>query len=366
MDWQKIWNSVSDFFTNNFWNIIIFFAVLAIGIIVIKVTLNLINKIMQKTKIEKVTQGFLYHVIKFVMYLVFILILLNLVGISITGLLTTISAMVLAVGMALQNLITNVANGIVIVTMNMFKKGDYVSVSGVEGSIDDINFLFTTIITTDNKKITIPNSSILNNPVTNYGARPTRRVDFSFEVAYESDVELVKKVVLDVIKSNGKVLLEPKEPFCRLKTLEASSIKFAANCWVDSEDYWDVYYYVMENVFNEFKHHNISIPYNQLEIRERKDEVVMPVIDRCLAREEKVRNKKKKIDLETADLLAIFNKKKGTTNKKSTDSKATKQKTKLGAKKPKTQLEKQLADATKTETTVDFKAETTEENSEKK
>lgn len=310
MDWNKIWTSITDFFTNNFWNIVTFFAVLVIGIIVVKILLNIIKKVMAKTKMEKVTQGFLYHIVKFCFYLILILILLSIMGISITGLLTTISALVLAVGMALQNLITNIANGIVIVTMHMFKKGDYVNVTGVEGSIEDINFLFTTLITTDNKRITIPNSSILNNPVTNYGAKPTRRVDFSFEVAYESDVELVKKVVLDVINSNGKVILD-KAPFCRLKTLEASSIKFAANCWVDAEDYWDVYYYVIENVFNEFKRNNISIPYNQIEVRERKDNVVMPVITTKLGdRQEKVRTESHKLDLENDNLLAVFSKKK--------------------------------------------------------
>ena len=358
MDWQKIWNSITSFFTDNFWNIVIFFSALVIGIIVIKLTLNLINKVMSKTKIEKVTQGFLYHVIKFILYLVFILILLNIIGISVSGLLTTISAMVLAVGMALQNLITNVANGIVIVTMSMFKKGDYIVVNGVEGSIDDINFLFTTIITPDNKKITIPNSSILNNPVTNFGARPVRRVDFNFEVAYESDVELVRYLILSVIKSNGKVHLEPKEPFCRLKTLEANGIKFFANCWVDSEDYWDVYYYVMENVFNEFKKNKISIPYAQLEIRERNDEVVMPVVETSLERKEKVRTRKRRVDLETMDLLAVFNKKKKSTDKKNETSKSkTKSKLTLGKKKPKTNLEKQLAEVEKKETPAEEKKE---------
>jgi len=314
MDWNKIWNSITNFFTNNFWDIVIFFAVLFVGITLVKIILNISKRFMAKTKIEKVTQGFLFHIIKFCLYLILILILLNLIGISITGILTTISAMVLAVGMALQNLITNVANGIVIVSMHMFKKGDFVSVSGVDGSIYDINFLFTTIMTTDNKKITLPNSSILNNPVTNYGANNTRRVDFNFEVAYESDVDLVRKIILDVINSNGKVRLD-KEPFCRLKTLESNGIKFFANCWVDSEDYWDVYYYVVENVFNEFKRNNISIPYSQFEIRERKDNVVMPVNQEKLPeRQEKVRKVSNKIDLENDNLLEVFTRKKKTNN----------------------------------------------------
>ena len=119
---------------------------------------------MKKTKMEKVTQGFLFHILKFLLYLILILILLSVIGISVSGILTTFSALVLAIGMALQNLITNIANGIVIVTMHMFKKGDFISVNGVDGSIDDINFLFTTINTTDNIPIhfntpTTPNCS---------------------------------------------------------------------------------------------------------------------------------------------------------------------------------------------------------------
>ena len=118
------------------------------------------------------------------------------------------------------------------------------------------------------------------------------------------------------MKSNGKVDLEP-EPFCRLKYFSASSIDFFANCWCDSEDYWDVYYYVIENVYNEFKRNNISIPYNQLEIRNRVDEVVMPVIEKPLQeRVEKVRvEEKHKFNLET-DGLGVLLKNKSNGKKK--------------------------------------------------
>lgn len=322
MDWNSIWTTIKNFFTDNIWNIITFFAVLFIGIIIIKLMLNLFKRVMAKTKMEKVTQSFLVHIVKFVLYLTFIIMLLSILGISMSGVLTTISAMVLAIGMALQNLITNIANGMVIVTMQMFKKGDWVSVNGVDGSIQDINFLFTTINTADNKKITIPNSDILNNPVTNYGSHRTRRVDFNFQVAYESDVALVKKIILDVMYSNGKILLEPTAPFCRLKNLNDNGINFFANCWVDSEDYWDVYYYVMEYTFNEFKRNKIKIPYSQIEIRERKDNVVMPVISNQLhVREDKVRIRNEKFDLENSNLLDIFKRKKVT--RKSTPVKKT-------------------------------------------
>lgn len=316
MDWMGIWNSIKNYFVNNIWNIVGFVATLFIGMIVVKLLINVTRRIMGKTKMEQITQNFLMAFIKLGLYLVLVLILLSMVGVQITGILTTISALLLAVGMALQNNIANLANGIVIVTTHLFKKGDFVEVGGVTGSVVEIHFLFTTIITTDNKRVTIPNSSIVNNPVTNYGANPTRRVDFMFSVAYETDVELVKKIVTDVMKSDGRVRLE-KEPFCKLKVLGASSIDFAANCWCDTADYWDVYYYVIENVYNEFKRNNISIPYNQLEIRNRTDEVVMPVIERPLpARVEKERKEEQhKFDLEKDGFSALIRKKDKKKNK---------------------------------------------------
>ena len=261
---------------------------------------------MAKTRLEHISQSFLYHVMKFLLYLILVLILLSTIGIAISGMITAISAVLLAVGMALESNIANFANGIVIVCSKMFKKGDFIDVNGMAGSIEDINFLFTTIVTVDNKRVTLPNSSLVNNPVTNFGANKTRRVDFTFGVAYDSDVELVKKIILDVMNSNGKVRLE-KAPFCRLKTLNASSIDFFANCWVDREDYWDVYYYVVENVFNEFKRNNISIPYNQIEIRDRHDIVTMPVVgDKLPERVEKERKQNKTFDLENDDIIATI------------------------------------------------------------
>ena len=330
MNWGKIWNTIVSFFTTNGWKILGFFAVLVIGLIVVKVVINITRKILGKTKMEKIGQQFLITAVKFCLYLVLVLILLSTVGISITGIVTALSAVLLAVGMALQNNVANLANGIIIVSTHMFKKGDYIIVNGVEGSITDINFLFTTLMTSDNKKITVPNSAIVNDSVINAGANPKRRLDFTFSVAYETDVELVKKIVIDVMISNGKVYLDPA-PFCRLKVLGASSIDFFANCWCDGADYWDVYYYIIENVYNEFKRNNISIPYNQLEIRNRVDEVKMPIIETPLPeRVEKERVVKQDFDLETADLTQIFKRKtkkqKSNTQEKTTKTKNTKKK----------------------------------------
>ena len=297
MDWAGIWNDIVTYFQNNVWNIVFFFVILILGIIIIKIIMTVLRKVLGKTRMERIAQQFVCTAVKFCLWLILILILLSQIGIQISGILTAISALILAVGMALESNMANLANGIVIVSNHMFKKGDYIIVDGVEGNITDINFLFTTLLTSDNKKITLPNSTIVNSSVTNLGANAKRRVDFTFSVAYESDVELVKKIVTDVMKSDGRVYLDPA-PFCRLKTMNASSLDFAANCWCDNEDYWDVYYYVMEWVYNEFKRNKISVPYNQLEVRERKDNVNAPVIGKKLPeRVEKVRVEKKDNDV---------------------------------------------------------------------
>lgn len=297
MDWAGIWNDIVIYFETNVWNIVFFFVILILGIIIIKIILTVLRKVLSKTRMERIAQQFICTAVKFCLWLILILILLSQIGIQISGILTAISALILAVGMALESNMANLANGIVIVSNHMFKKGDYIIVDGVEGNITDINFLFTTLLTSDNKKITLPNSTIVNSSVTNLGANAKRRVDFTFSVAYESDVELVKKIVTDVMKSDGRVYLDPA-PFCRLKTMNASSLDFSANCWCDNEDYWDVYYYVMEWVYNEFKRNKISVPYNQLEVRERKDNVNAPVIGKKLPeRVEKVRVEKKDNDV---------------------------------------------------------------------
>lgn len=322
MDWAKMWDDICNYFKTNVWNIVLFFAILVIGIILIKILLTVTKKVLQHTKMEKIAQQFICTILKFVLWLALVLILLSQLGIEITGILTAFSAILLAVGMALQNAIANVANGIIIISSHMFKKGDYIITGGVEGSITDINFMFTTLVTPDNKKITMPNSTLLNNNVTNLGAFPKRRVDFTFSVAYETDVELVKKIVTDVMTSNGKVYLDPA-PFCRLKVLNSSSIDFFANCWCDNEDYWDVYYYVMEYVYNEFKRNNISVPYNQLEVRERKDKVDMPVIGKKLPqRIEKERTEEHERSIE--NLSKIFAAKKDKFEKEKADKKETK------------------------------------------
>ncbi|MBR5388447.1 MAG: mechanosensitive ion channel family protein [Clostridia bacterium] len=308
MDFGAIWETIKNYFAENYMSYVRFFAVLIIGIIVIKILLKIMSGVFRR--MEPVAKRFLLAIFKFVFWLTLILVLLSVVGVEITGMLTAVSAVLLAIGMALESNIANLANGIVIVSSHMLKKGDFITVGDTSGCVTEINFLFTTLTTLDNKRVTIPNSTIVNSAVVNAGANPKRRVDITFSVAYESDVELVKRTVIGVMRSNGKVYLDP-EPFCKLKTIGESSLDFFSNCWCDSEDYWDVYYYLMENVYNEFKKNGIVIPYRQVEVREKRGAETLPFDNSPLPeRKEKARKKeggdnfmekvKKKVDSKKA------------------------------------------------------------------
>lgn len=310
MDWGAIWQDIKDFFTGNGWAIFGFFVTLIVGFIIVKLLIKLFRKLLAKTKLERIAQKFILSIVKVALYLIWILILLSELGISITGIVAALSAAVLAVGLALQDSLANLANGIIIVSGKFFKEGDYIYVDGVEGTVKNINLLSTTILTSDNKTITLPNSHIVNNPMTNFNREKTRRVDLEFDVAYDTDVEKAKSVINEVVQSDGRIYLEPK-PFMGLKSLNENSIKIVLNVWVDNEDYWDVYYYLIENIFNQLKKNNISIPFNQLEVRLRNDEAKMPFDPTPLpVRIEKVRKQEKKQNIFEMGLESIKNHKK--------------------------------------------------------
>ncbi len=275
MDWNQIWGNIKNFFVGNGWAILGFFVTLIFGLIIIKIIIKSIKKILSKTKMEKIAQKFLMSILKVSLYLILVIILLAELGISITGIVAALSAAVLAIGLALQNSLSNLANGIIIISGKMFKEGDYISVNGIEGTVKNINLLATTVVTSDNKSITLPNSDIVNNPTTNYDAFKKRRVDIFLDISYDTDIEKAKSIILDVAKSDGRIYLDPA-PTCKIKALQSNSIQLVVNAWVDSEDYWDVYYYLIDKIFNEFKKNKVKIPFNQIEVRMRNDKVSMP------------------------------------------------------------------------------------------
>ena len=288
MTWEEFWGTIVDFFKNNVWTIFWFVLILIVGIIVIKLLLMVIKRIMRRRKVDPMAINFISAIIRFVLLLVLVLVLLSILGIPINGITTAFSAVVLSVGVALKDFLSNLASGIILITSAKYKTGDFVQVAGVEGSIVDINFLFTTLKTYDSTQVTLPNSTMVNSAVTNLGAYPIRRVAITFTVAYESDTDVVKETLLRVMNSDGRVYQDPPA-MCRLKELGESSINFFCTCYCDNEDYWDVFYYIMEHGFNELKRSGIAFPFKQIELT-NKVPVPMPLPSKELpARVEKKR-----------------------------------------------------------------------------
>lgn len=296
MDWQAIWDKILNFFQTT--GIQILYAILAlfVGIMFIKIAVSLFKRLFAKTKMEKATQGFLASTVKVLLYVCLIFVIAQILSINTTGLLAVISTAGVAISLALQNSLSNLANGVVLIATHPFKQGDFVSIDGVEGTIKTLEMTHTILVSVDNKVLSIPNTKVVSSVIVNYNVLGKRKIIFNFSVDYATDLKKAKDIISKVMYSNGKIKLEPA-PFIALKTLNESSLGIMANCWVDSEDYWDVFYFVTENVFNEFKRNKISIPFNQMEVRLRNDDVVLPVIeDELPARVEKPQKEVKIVD----------------------------------------------------------------------
>ncbi len=269
---NKFLQEVENFFATSGWKIVIFMAVLVFGIIIVRFICKILRKIMLKSSLSKTLCGFLLTILKFILYIILIFILADIAGISMTPLITAFGAAALAIGLALQDSLSNLANGVLIMGTKPFKIGDYVEVDGIGGTVKAIRMITVELLTPDNKKVTIPNSKVTAGNIVNYSARPTRRVDFTFDVSYDSDIEKVKAVLAQEAAKHEKIMQEPA-PVVKLNKMEASSLQFILRAWVNGSDYWDVYWDMNERVFNALKQNGIEIPYNQLDVHIRDKEV---------------------------------------------------------------------------------------------
>ena len=246
-----------------------------IGYVVITLLLKLVSKLLAKSRIEKSARKFLYTFTKYVLYLLLIMIIVSALGISITGLVAILSAAGLAISLALQGSLSNLANGIVIIITKPFKEGDFVTISGFSGSIKEIKLTHTIITSTENKLISIPNKIVIENVIINNSVLETKKVSYSFLVGYTSDVQQVKDIILNSFAKTDMVLTEPK-PYAAVDALETNGVRFVASCYCESKYYTEVYHPVLEEIFNEFKKQKIVLPNAQIEVKMKEDKQNLP------------------------------------------------------------------------------------------
>ena len=172
----------------------------------------------------------------------------------------------LAVGLAMQGALANLAGGLMILIFKPFKVGDYIESAGAEGIVRDISIFYTTVMTLDNKKISVPNGDLMNANVTNYSAEATRRIDQEYKITNDSDLEEVKAVLLETVRSTEGVLPDPA-PFARLTGVDDDTYLFTIRGWCKTPEYWDVYFDVIENCSKALREHGIDDPEERIAVR---------------------------------------------------------------------------------------------------
>lgn len=183
------------------------------------------------------------------------------VGIPIAKVFVILSAATLAIGLALQGSMSNVAAGLLLVFFRPYKIGDYIEVGGEEGVVEDLNIFTTTLITLDNIKVIISNSEVRGNTIKNYTSQPVRRVDVDFGIDYNDDMDKAIKLITDTAAKHPDVLIEPDAPWARVSCLNDSSVDIQMRVWCKPEHYWDVRFDLIKSVKEAFDKGGISIPY---------------------------------------------------------------------------------------------------------
>ena len=183
---------------------------------------------------------------------------------------TALGAAGVTAGIGLQSSISQLASGVQILANHPFKSGDYIDVGTVSGKVQEIKMMYTVLVTVDNKRVIIPNSYITSNNIINYNAENRRRLDLVFSIAYDNDIALAKQTLLEVVRKNELILTDP-EPLIAVKEHGASSVNLACYIWCSSDDYWDIFYYMQENVKLAFDEKKISIPFGQLDVHISKE-----------------------------------------------------------------------------------------------
>ncbi len=244
--------------------------VLCVGSMLCRLSVKLIGKGMEHAKADITVAKFVKQCVKIILYILLIIVVLSILGIPTTSVITVIGTAGVAIGLALQDSLSNVAGGFILLLTKPFKIGDYISVNGVEGTVAQIAILHTRLNSSTNQGIIIPNSQAATATVINSSANATRRVDLKFSIAYEDDYDKARQVILDVLAANKKVLADP-EPTVRMLEHGASAVVIATRPWCATEDYWDVYFETMEQVRTAFIENKISIPFEQLDVHVIKD-----------------------------------------------------------------------------------------------
>lgn len=250
-------------------NIVMALAIFIIGKFVVNVLVKLAKKLMSKAHVDNLLVNFIGSIIKTVLLLFVIIAALDQLGVDTTSMIALIGAAGLAIGLALQGTLQNLASGVMLIIFRPFTDGDFIEAAGVSGVVEEIGIFSITMRTGDNREIIIPNGSVYGGTITNNSRRDTRRVDMVFGIGYDDDLLKAKEIINRILGEDERVLSDPA-PTVAVGELADSSVNFNVRPWCKTSDYWGVYGDVHEKIKLTFDAEGISIPYPQMDIHQNK------------------------------------------------------------------------------------------------
>ncbi len=239
--------------------------VLVIGLWIINRIVKGTGKVMEKREVNVSLRGFLKSLVGILLKAMLIISIAQMVGIQTTSFIAVLGAAGLAVGLALQGTLANFAGGVMILLFKPFKVGDVIESQGHLGSVKEIHIFVTKLLTPENRTVILPNASVSGGNIVNYTTEGLSRVDMTFGISYESNIGQAKEVLMRILENHPKVLKEPA-PFVGVKDLADNAVHLAVRPYATPQDYWDVYFTVMEDGKLALDKAGITIPYPQLRV----------------------------------------------------------------------------------------------------
>lgn len=245
--------------------------ILFVGIKIIKFILKLVKKAFERTDIEVSVEQFLYSFIRVALYVILVFLIASNCGVEAASIIALLGSAGVAIGLALQGSLSNVAGGVLILLMRPFRVGDYiVDASGNEGVVDEIQIIYTKLRTGDNKIIVLPNGNLANNSITNVTTSKNRRCDIVVGIAYDADIKKAKEVIMEVLL-NDEDTLKDKDMLVFVNQLADSSVNLGVRCWFQTSKYFLGVCRLNEEIKYALDNANISIPYPQMDVHVRND-----------------------------------------------------------------------------------------------
>ena len=224
------------------------------------------NETYQAEPFPEFIQNIIQKLIKILLYVVLVVGIVDILGVSMSSVIAILASCGLAVGLALQGALSNLAGGIMILVFKPFKTGDFIESAGAVGVVSDISFFYTTVTTVDNKRVLVPNGDLMNANVTNFSAEPNRRVDLDFKITNDIDANMVKGVLLGAASATPGVLQDPA-PFARLTAVDDDTYIFTVRAWCLTGEYWDVYFDLIESCSRALRENGIDDPEERIAVR---------------------------------------------------------------------------------------------------